>query len=328
MLCRRKGGDSCSGAHGAGPVGSEPGGSGRGVPDGGGTNWKSGWAAGSGAAHLALSMHALANANASTTPAPSPPSPTPYTHTQHAPAGSVFLLHACAHNPTGVDPTPEQWRQLSRAMLERGHFPLFDMAYQVGLGGKPGGGGRLGRGAGRGTVHARAQENGGAGGLVCLTRKRTVSIHSLCRACLTHKRKHTPARAQGFASGDCDRDAASIRIFLADGHRLAVSQSYAKNMGLYGQRVGCLSVVCDNKRWVGGREGRRREGGKEGDGKGKRGLLFPNPKRGVLKPHNFKYVRWTALGKGKEEEGEHPAIGRRDGRMARVEATERGHVRA
>eukprot|EP00198_Chlamydomonas_reinhardtii_P007273 XP_001696609.1 aspartate aminotransferase [Chlamydomonas reinhardtii] len=53
---------------------------------------------------------------------------------------------------------------------------------------------------------------------------------------------------QGFASGDCDRDAASIRIFLADGHRLAVSQSYAKNMGLYGQRVGCLSVVCDNKR--------------------------------------------------------------------------------
>lgn len=31
-----------------------------------------------------------------------------------------------------------------------------------------------------------------------------------------------------------------------DGHKLAVSQSYAKNMGLYGQRIGCLSVVCDN----------------------------------------------------------------------------------
>ena len=27
-----------------------------------------------------------------------------------APSGSIFLLHACAHNPTGVDPTPEQWR--------------------------------------------------------------------------------------------------------------------------------------------------------------------------------------------------------------------------
>ena len=26
-----------------------------------------------------------------------------------APSGSIFLLHACAHNPTGVDPTPDQW---------------------------------------------------------------------------------------------------------------------------------------------------------------------------------------------------------------------------
>ncbi|PNG99580.1 Aspartate aminotransferase, mitochondrial, partial [Tetrabaena socialis] len=59
---------------------------------------------------------------------------------------------------------------------------------------------------------------------------------------------NSPPAAQGFASGDCERDAQSIRIFLADGHRLAVSQSYAKNMGLYGQRVGCLSVVCDNPR--------------------------------------------------------------------------------
>jgi hypothetical protein len=45
---------------------------------------------------------------------------------------------------------------------------------------------------------------------------------------------------QGFASGDPDRDAKSIRIFLQDGHHIGISQSYAKNMGLYGQRVGCL----------------------------------------------------------------------------------------
>lgn len=45
---------------------------------------------------------------------------------------------------------------------------------------------------------------------------------------------------QGFASGDTERDAASIRIFLEDGHQIAVSQSFAKNMGLYGQRIGCL----------------------------------------------------------------------------------------
>jgi aspartate aminotransferase len=50
---------------------------------------------------------------------------------QAAPSGSVFLLHACAHNPTGVDPTPEQWKQISKLMLEKGHFPAFDMAYQV-----------------------------------------------------------------------------------------------------------------------------------------------------------------------------------------------------
>jgi aspartate/tyrosine/aromatic aminotransferase len=51
---------------------------------------------------------------------------------------------------------------------------------------------------------------------------------------------------QGFATGDCTRDAAAIRIFVDDGHRVGLSQSYAKNMGLYGQRVGCFSLVCDN----------------------------------------------------------------------------------
>lgn len=45
---------------------------------------------------------------------------------------------------------------------------------------------------------------------------------------------------QGFASGDPERDAKSIRIFLEDGHLIGIAQSYAKNMGLYGQRVGCL----------------------------------------------------------------------------------------
>lgn len=47
-----------------------------------------------------------------------------------APEGSVFLFHACAHNPTGVDPTQEQWREISEAVKERGHFAFFDMAYQ------------------------------------------------------------------------------------------------------------------------------------------------------------------------------------------------------
>lgn len=48
---------------------------------------------------------------------------------------------------------------------------------------------------------------------------------------------------QGFASGDTERDAQAIRIFLNDGHQIACAQSFAKNMGLYGQRVGCLRCV-------------------------------------------------------------------------------------
>lgn len=49
---------------------------------------------------------------------------------QDAPPNSVFLLHACAHNPTGVDPTPEQWNQIADAMLAKKHYAFFDCAYQ------------------------------------------------------------------------------------------------------------------------------------------------------------------------------------------------------
>jgi Aminotransferase class I and II len=43
---------------------------------------------------------------------------------------SVFLLHACAHNPTGVDPTEKQWTAIANVMLEKGHYAFFDCAYQ------------------------------------------------------------------------------------------------------------------------------------------------------------------------------------------------------
>ncbi|MBA0649658.1 hypothetical protein Goklo_017200 [Gossypium klotzschianum] len=101
---------------------------------------------------------------------------------KNAPNGSFFLLHACAHNPTGVDPSEEQWREISHHIKAKGHFAFFDMAYQ------------------------------------------------------------------GFASGDPEKDAKAIRIFLEDGHHIGIAQSYAKNMGLYGQRVGCLSVLCEDEK--------------------------------------------------------------------------------
>ncbi|XP_022761424.1 aspartate aminotransferase, mitochondrial-like [Durio zibethinus] len=100
---------------------------------------------------------------------------------KNAPDGSFFLLHPCAHNPTGVDPSDEQWQQISSLFKVKNHFPFFDVAYQ------------------------------------------------------------------GFASGDLERDARAIRIFLEDGHLIGCAQSFAKNMGLYGHRVGCLSVLCNNK---------------------------------------------------------------------------------
>ncbi|EHK98439.1 putative Aspartate aminotransferase, mitochondrial [Glarea lozoyensis 74030] len=95
-----------------------------------------------------------------------------------APKGSAFLLHACAHNPTGVDPTPEQWREISDAVKAGGHYAFFDMAYQ------------------------------------------------------------------GFASGNTDTDAYALRYFVEQGHNPCLAQSFAKNMGLYGERVGAFSVVC------------------------------------------------------------------------------------
>lgn len=49
--------------------------------------------------------------------------------------------------------------------------------------------------------------------------------------------------SQGFASGSLDKDAYAVRTFVADGGECFIAQSYAKNMGLYGERVGALSVV-------------------------------------------------------------------------------------
>lgn len=47
-----------------------------------------------------------------------------------APERSVFLLHACAHNPTGVDPTQEEWKVIADAIVEGQHYAFFDCAYQ------------------------------------------------------------------------------------------------------------------------------------------------------------------------------------------------------
>ncbi len=48
---------------------------------------------------------------------------------------------------------------------------------------------------------------------------------------------------QGFASGSTSRDAFAVRHFVSQGHQVALAQSFAKNMGLYGERVGAFSLT-------------------------------------------------------------------------------------
>ena len=49
---------------------------------------------------------------------------------QSASEGSIFVFHACAHNPTGVDATQDQWKKIAQVMKQKNHFPFFDCAYQ------------------------------------------------------------------------------------------------------------------------------------------------------------------------------------------------------
>jgi aromatic-amino-acid transaminase len=97
-----------------------------------------------------------------------------------APAGTVVVLHACCHNPTGYDITPEQWDQVVETVKAARLVPFLDMAYQ------------------------------------------------------------------GFGYG-IKEDGAVIGKFIASGQDFFVSTSFSKSFSLYGERVGALSVLCQDK---------------------------------------------------------------------------------
>ena len=99
---------------------------------------------------------------------------------QGLPAGDVVVLHACCHNPTGVDLTPAQWEQVIAVAQARGLVPFLDMAYQ------------------------------------------------------------------GFGDG-IDADAFALRRFAAAGMSLFVSSSFSKSFSFYGERVGALSIVTQDR---------------------------------------------------------------------------------
>lgn len=49
---------------------------------------------------------------------------------ENAPQGSIVVLHACCHNPTGADMTEAQWKEVATLCLMKGFTPFLDMAYQ------------------------------------------------------------------------------------------------------------------------------------------------------------------------------------------------------
>nr|XP_020479418.1 aspartate aminotransferase, cytoplasmic-like [Monopterus albus] len=49
---------------------------------------------------------------------------------ENAPERSIFVLHACAHNPTGTDPSQDEWKKIAEVMKRRKLFVFFDSAYQ------------------------------------------------------------------------------------------------------------------------------------------------------------------------------------------------------
>ncbi|MEM1175353.1 MAG: amino acid aminotransferase [Pseudomonadota bacterium] len=49
---------------------------------------------------------------------------------RQAPAGDIVLLHACCHNPSGIDPDASQWKAIADIIVERELIPMIDMAYQ------------------------------------------------------------------------------------------------------------------------------------------------------------------------------------------------------
>jgi len=101
-----------------------------------------------------------------------------------AAAGTIVVLHACCHNPTGYDITPAQWDQVIAVVKAKNLVPFLDMAYQ------------------------------------------------------------------GFGYG-LKEDGAVIGKVVAAGLLFFVATSFSKSFSLYGERVGALSVVCENKEEMG-----------------------------------------------------------------------------
>ncbi|PIO63751.1 aminotransferase, class I/II [Teladorsagia circumcincta] len=163
------------------------------------------------------------------------------------PKGSIILLHACAHNPTGVDPSKEQWKKISEICKKNELFVFFDMAYQGFASGDVDGDAYAVRyfiDQGHNICLAQSfAKNMGLYGMHFL-KEQWKKISEICKK--NELFVFFDMAYQGFASGDVDGDAYAVRYFIDQGHNICLAQSFAKNMGLYGERVGAFSVVCED----------------------------------------------------------------------------------
>lgn len=109
----------------------------------------------------------------------------------------VIILQACGHNPTGIDPSKEQWSILAKLIKKKGLFAVLDSAYQ---------------GFATGDPDADAW-----------------SIRHICETIFEQTKDAVPGGATSNSLG------------------MMVCQSFSKNFGLYGERVGALHLVMPKK---------------------------------------------------------------------------------
>ncbi|KAK6625553.1 hypothetical protein RUM43_005852 [Polyplax serrata] len=185
---------------------------------------------------------------------------------KNAPENSVIILHACAHNPTGCDPTREQWMELAEIMKLSYVSSVLKMSDSSGS---------VSHCLAFPQPETRPETNIFVVHVDETSREETeghgesknlevVQVHNagplkkrLGSLKIPRKHQNTwiekklftffDSAYQGFASGDLDEDAWAVRYFAEKGFEMLASQSFAKNFGLYNERVGNLTFVVSDK---------------------------------------------------------------------------------
>lgn len=127
--------------------------------------------------------------------------------------GDVLLVHGCCHNPTGLDYTPPQWREIAARVVERNVIPLIDLAYHG-----------LGNGLSEDAEACRMLFEAAPAAFIAyscdknfaLYRERTGALYVRSDAGFDIVRSNALAFARTFWSMPPDHGAAAVRVILED----------------------------------------------------------------------------------------------------------------